>query len=260
MVIGDGLHDVLRVVEHACDGDVVDVFVLQRVHLRPLEGRHAAMRAEHEDADALLAAHGVLGGRAGIAGGGAEDVDLFSPLFQNVLEQVAKELHGHVLEGQRRTVREFEQAEFVHFEPMHRRDLGGVVAGASVAIHLGGVGFVADRLKVGSRDVIDEFREDGEGEFRVGKRAPRVELGTRYLRIGFRQIESAIRRQAAEQDVAEGLGRRIAACREVAHGVDPEERPRGRTACRPKRKAWILPRERADAQCHRKIEEEQGNP
>jgi hypothetical protein len=40
------------------------------------------VRREHEDAHAVLAAHGVFGRRTGVAGGGAEDVD-FSPRFSS---------------------------------------------------------------------------------------------------------------------------------------------------------------------------------
>ena len=105
VIIGDGLNDVLRIIEHAVHGDVEDVVVLQRVHLRALEGRHAAVWREHEDAHALLAAHGVFGRRTGVAGGGAKDVDFFAAFLQHVLEQIAEQLHGHVLEGQRRAVR-----------------------------------------------------------------------------------------------------------------------------------------------------------
>jgi hypothetical protein len=82
----------------------VDVGVLQAEHLRLLEGAHAAVRAEHEDAHALLAAHGVFGRAAGVARGGAQDVELLAAAGQFVLEQVAQQLHGHVLEGQRRAV------------------------------------------------------------------------------------------------------------------------------------------------------------
>jgi hypothetical protein len=56
----------------------VDVGVLQAEHLRLLERAHAAVRAEHEDAHALLAAHRVLGRAAGVAAGGAQDVQLFA--------------------------------------------------------------------------------------------------------------------------------------------------------------------------------------
>ena len=96
MIVGDRLHHVLGVVEHAAYSDVVDVVVLQGVHLGALEGAHAAMGRQHEDAHAMLAAHRVFGGGAGVAGGGAENVDLLATLVEHVLEQVAKELHRHV--------------------------------------------------------------------------------------------------------------------------------------------------------------------
>ena len=103
-VVGDGLDHVLAVVEHALDGDVVDVGVQQAEHLRLLERAHAPVRAGHEDAHALLAAHGVFGRAAGVAAGGAQDVELFAAARQFVLEQVAQQLHRHVLEGQRGAV------------------------------------------------------------------------------------------------------------------------------------------------------------
>jgi hypothetical protein len=72
----DRLDEVLAVVEHAFDGDVVDVGVLQAVHLRLLERAHPAERREHEDLDAALALERVLGGAAGVARGRAEDCEL----------------------------------------------------------------------------------------------------------------------------------------------------------------------------------------
>ena len=74
-VVAHRLDDVLAVVEHALDGDVVDVGVLQAEHLRLLERAHAAVRAQHEHAHALLAAHRVLGRAAGVAAGRTQDVE-----------------------------------------------------------------------------------------------------------------------------------------------------------------------------------------
>jgi hypothetical protein len=62
------------------------------------------VRRGHEDPHALLAAHRVFGGAAGVAGGRAQDVQLLAAAAQFVLEQVAQQLHRHVLEGQRRAV------------------------------------------------------------------------------------------------------------------------------------------------------------
>ncbi len=108
VVVGHRLHHVLRIVEHAVDGDVEDVRVLQRIHLRALEAGHLAVRRQHEHADAALAAHRVFGGGAGVAGSRAEDVQLVMLFRQRILEQVAEQLHRHVLERQRRAVGQFE--------------------------------------------------------------------------------------------------------------------------------------------------------
>src|SRR5690606_40989939 len=67
-------HDVLAFVEYTVDGDVVDVFILQRIHLRTLELAHAALRRQHEDRHTTFAAQRVLCRRTGVAGRGAQDV------------------------------------------------------------------------------------------------------------------------------------------------------------------------------------------
>ena len=64
-----------------------------------LEGAHLAVRRQHEHAHAVLAAHRVLGAGAGVARGGAEDVDGLAALREHVLEQVAEQLHRHVLKA-----------------------------------------------------------------------------------------------------------------------------------------------------------------
>ena len=66
-----GFDDVLAVVKHAFNGDVVDVGILQAEHLRALECAHFAFRRQHEDVDTFFTAQGIFGGRAGIAAGGA---------------------------------------------------------------------------------------------------------------------------------------------------------------------------------------------
>ena len=66
-----GFDDVLAVVKHAFNSDVVDVGILQAEHLRALECAHFAFRRQHEDIDAFFTAQGIFGGRAGVATGGA---------------------------------------------------------------------------------------------------------------------------------------------------------------------------------------------
>ncbi len=118
----------------------------------------------------VLAAHRVLGRRAGVARGGAEDVDGLAALREHVLEQVAEQLHRHVLEGERGPVGQLEQAEHaLASQPVHRGDVARPVARAHMAIDLGGVGLVADRLEVGGGDVGDEPGQDRERQLGIGQ-------------------------------------------------------------------------------------------
>src|SRR5690606_32790390 len=96
------LHDVLTVVEHALHRDIVDIGILQRIHLRPLEIAHSALRGQHAYGDTTLATHGVFGRRPRVAGRGTQDIQSSSPVFQHILEDLTQKLHGHVFEGERR--------------------------------------------------------------------------------------------------------------------------------------------------------------
>ena len=105
-VVRDRLDDVLAVVEHALDRDVVDVGVLQAEHLRLLERAHAAVRREHEDATPCLpriAYSAALPVSPEVA---PRMLSVCAAARQLVLEQVAEQLHRHVLERQRRAVRQ----------------------------------------------------------------------------------------------------------------------------------------------------------
>ncbi|MPN41793.1 hypothetical protein SDC9_189348 [bioreactor metagenome] len=110
----------------------------------------------------MLAAHRVFGGRAGIARGGTEDVDRLTALVEHVLEQVAEQLHRHVLEGERRPVGQFLRIQPV-FQLGQRRDLSSIATVAGVAIDLRRIGLGDQRLQVGSRDIGDELGQDFVG-------------------------------------------------------------------------------------------------
>jgi hypothetical protein len=60
-------------------------------------------------------------------------------------------------------------------------------------------------------DVGDELGQYREGEIGIRQLAPGIQLGARHLRILLRQVEPAVRREAAQQDFGEGLGGRVAA-------------------------------------------------
>ena len=127
-VVAQRLDQRLAVVEDTAHRDVVDVGVLEGVHLGALHRTHTPGRREHEDADALLPPEGVLGRRTGVAGGGAQDIEHLSVLGQHIGNRLPQELHGQVLEG-------------------HCRSLGQAHEGQAVG----------DLVKLGDRD--DRLRE-----------------------------------------------------------------------------------------------------
>ena len=99
-----GLYNILTIVKHAFYGNVVDIGILQAVHLRPLEGAHFAFGREHEDVDAFFAAQCVFCGGAGVAAGRAQDIEMPAFLVQHIFERVAQKLHRHIFKRQRRAV------------------------------------------------------------------------------------------------------------------------------------------------------------
>ena len=77
-IVLHGFNDVLTVVKHTLHGDIVDVCILQAVHLRALERAHFALGRKHEDIDAFFTAQRVFGGRAGVAAGCAQNIERFA--------------------------------------------------------------------------------------------------------------------------------------------------------------------------------------
>lgn len=208
----DGFYQILAVVEDAFDGDVVDVGVLQAVHLCLLEGAHAAMRREHEDVDARLAAHRVFGGGAGVAAGRAEDVQPLVAGFKDVFHRVAEELHGDVLEGERGAVGEFEQVGVAVAEAGQRGDGLAVEDGFVVAA-------VQDTAQVVFRDVVNVVAHHREGEVGVVEVFPFAQGGGGD---DFRDVrghgEAAVRGETLQEDVAE-VAEGCATGGLVLHGV-----------------------------------------
>ena len=198
----------------------------------------------------MLAAHRVFGGRAGVTGSRAEDVDRLATLVEHVLEEIAQKLHRHILEGERRAVGELLRVQAV-FEPGQRGDFSGIAAIARKAIDLGGVGLGDDGLEISRRNVGDEFGEDFVGQIGIRQLAPGVELGAGDLRIGFRQVETAVRGQATEKNVAESLGRGLAASRDVAHGVKTWKAKNGNFTASTATGAWLVADCRQTTQLHR---------
>ena len=182
---------------------------VERIHLRRLERAHPILGREHEHADAALAAHRVLGRRPGVARGRAEDVEVALSPGQRVLEQIAEQLHRDVLERQRRPVRRAQQ-QHARLQRQQRRD---VVAAESRR----GIGAIDQRLELGGRDVVGEQRQQREGQPAIAERAERASSGAAEVRIACRHRQTAVGREAFEQDRRERLRRHAAARADVFH-------------------------------------------
>jgi hypothetical protein len=161
-----------------------------------------------ESIDVLLAPERLLRRGSRVAARRADDVEGRAATLERILHDLAEELHGHVLERQRRPLRE-----------AHERDAAVDVAqGHDAARELvRAVRGVRHGREVIARDVGREQPDDLAGEIGVVEAAPRFESGG----IDRRQLrgnrEPAVGREAFQQGLAE-VGRFHAATgRDVLH-------------------------------------------
>ena len=117
------LHHRLAIVEGALDRERMDVRRVDRRHLPPLHVGDAAVRIEDEDVDLIEPLEGLDGGAAGVAGGRADDRRARAARLRTWSISRAEQLHGHVLEGERRAVEELEHEEVV--VELHERAVAG---------------------------------------------------------------------------------------------------------------------------------------
>ena len=128
--------------------------------------------------------------------------------FQRVFDQPPQQLHGEILERQRRAVEQFEQEQVV-VDLDKRRGRGVAEAVVGVLGHVGEFG--------GAEVLADEGRNEARRGFRVGKareRGDRVGLD-RGDRRG--RVKAAVAGKAGEHRVEEAERRRMAARRDIAH-------------------------------------------
>ena len=187
-IAGDAFDQVLAIVKHAFDCDVDDVVVHQAEHLRLLKRAHAAQWACHEDPYAFFTAHSVLGGATGVAAGRPKNVQLFALARQMVFKQIAQQLHGHVFEGQRRSVGQAQQIQAV-FQAGQWRDLRRTE-------HRRCVGFAAQSTQIIRGDVIDVQGQNFIRQIGVIQAAPAGQRNAVNLRVALRQVQAAIGSQA----------------------------------------------------------------
>ena len=207
-VVAQRLDQRLAVVEDTAHRDVVDVGVLEGVHLGALHRAHAAGRREHEDADTLLPPEGVLGRRTGVTGGGAQDVEHLSVLGQHIGNRLPQELHGQVLEGHRRSLGQAHEGQAVGdlVKPGDRDDRLWEPLRA-----IGGLGQLGQVLP---GNVGGEQADDFRGQVGVVQGPPGLDL------LGAQGWQLAGNRQATVGRQARHKNVREPRCRHLATGGD----------------------------------------
>ena len=158
-IAGDGLDDVLAIVERALDREVVDVRIVERVHLRLLERAHPAVRRQHEHGEVALAAHRVLGGAAGVARCRAQDVERPLASRSTCSNRLPSSCSAMSLNA---SVGPFDRCSrcSAGLQCRQRRD-------PRIAERRGRVRPHDDRAQVVRRNVGDEMRQHGERELRI---------------------------------------------------------------------------------------------
>ena len=132
---------------------------VRRRHHAPLHLGDAAVRKQHDDVDLVAVAERFDGGAAGIARGRDHDGPPFAARRQHVVHQPRQKLHGHVLERQRRTVKQFKR-EGIDAKLGQRRHRRMAEAAVSLARHAGEVG-LGDGIAGEKPDHLD-------GDFGIG--------------------------------------------------------------------------------------------
>ncbi|MCD6073033.1 MAG: hypothetical protein K0S42_3549 [Microvirga sp.] len=152
------------------------------------------MRVEDEDVDLIKALEGLHGCAARVARGGAHDGGAGTARFQHVVHEPTEQLHGHVLERERRAVEKLEHEQVV-------AELGQWAHGR---VTEGGVGLVDHPAQCSLRNVaVDQRSEHGFRHLGIGLAGKATDRLGRQGRPAFRQIEPAVPGEAGQQGVSE---------------------------------------------------------
>ncbi len=208
VIVEQRLHDRLAVVEVALHGDVVNIRRQHRRHLPALHVADLAMRMQDEDRRMAAVAEGLDGSAAGIAGRGADDGGPPVMAGERPVHQPRQQLHGHVLEGQCRTMEEFQQPLIV-VELLQGRH-GGMAEG--------GIGFGDHGLQLGlGNRARHERRENRKGHLFVALAAQAAEIAGGELGPAGRDVEAAVTGKPGEQHFLEPEFRSLAPGGHITH-------------------------------------------
>ena len=207
-MVEQSLHQRLAVVEGAFDRERVHVVVVRRGHHPALHVGNAAVRKQNEQVSPLAAAERLNRRATGIPGGGDHDGGALAPRRQRVIHQPRQQLHGHVLEGERRAVEQLKQegARAELGERRHRRMPERAV----------GLAREPRQIRLGDR-VANERANHLDRHLGVGPAGKTGNALRRKPGPGFRHIESAVAGEARKRDIHEAERRGFAAGGDVPH-------------------------------------------
>ena len=201
-------HEVLTIVKAPVEGYGVAVVGIQRGHLAALKFRYLAVGIHEEHIDPLAFKEGSKRGAAGIARGCADDGQTLSLFRENVVDEACEDLHGEILESERRAVEQFEQP--VVRAKLHQRGYCRMgEPGISVFDHL---------FQLVPRDfAAGEFFHHREGDLDIGTAAKTGDFFGGEARPDVGDVETAIARKPGQKGLFEGEIAGVATGRNVFH-------------------------------------------
>ncbi len=123
------------------------------------------MGMQDEYGNPFFAAHAMNGGAAGVTRGGADNRQRFVAFGQDVLEQVAEQLQGHILERQGDTMEQFQDMDTILADQ-----------GRHIRMTEGGIGAQNQLFQVTGRNVINIAGDDFKGKVRIWQRTPPFQI------------------------------------------------------------------------------------
>ena len=207
-MIEETLHQRLAIVECPFERNDVHIVGSDTGHLAALHVGDAAVRVENEDIDLFEAAEGRDRRGSGIARGRADDRRALAARLQHMVHQPGEQLHRHVLEGERRPMEELEDEEIV--VDLDERSHGRMAEGRiGLRDHIG-------ECTLGDRG-IEERRDDARRNLGIGTPGKARDVVSGELRVGRRDVETAVAGKPCQHGLGKGKHRRFAAGGNIVH-------------------------------------------
>ncbi len=215
MIVEQSLHDPLAIVEGALDRQRVHVRRTGRGHHPALHIGDAAIGKQYDEIDIVAPGESIDGGAAGIARRCDHDGGPLAALRQHVIHQARQQLHGHVLEGERRTVEQLEN-ELVRTRLIERHH-GRMTEG--------GVGLDRHAAEIGIGDLAaDKRTQHLDRHFPVRPSEESRDLGLRQLRPDLGHIKTTVAGKPGQHHIAEAERGSFTAGRNITRQVALQRR------------------------------------